>query len=284
MEDKFKQSQIRKAAEDIHDDTDEVENQRVEDGNKELYDNIVREFDIKISVLADDLRKIFAADRNRVLKSNTGSRLNVKRIASPVLHEDVLLKRQSPKKLKDIAVYILIDSSGSMHSLINGVRNIEAARDTAICLYESLRKNKIPVFITGFSTSGSCASHKHYVTWNSLDGHNLTRLSAGGCNMDYYSIKDAAANLKKQPARHKILIVLSDGMPCSSYRVSNPIEATAEAVKNAGKHANVLGVAMNPQSLDDYTRMYRDNYIAVNTVDDMFLSIGKEFKKIVQSW
>jgi nitric oxide reductase activation protein len=189
-----------------------------------------------------------------------------------------------------MAVYILIDKSGSMsRNNGRGKRNDQCAAETAICLCEALRALRIPVYITGFTTRGSKALHMHYVTWNSpqSDRYTLANFAADDCNYDYYSIMEATRILKKRNAKHKLLIVISDGAPCNVMHGGNrmdPISATATAITEARKTTDVLGVALNCFDESAYKAMYGKDYITVSTANDMFLPISETIQRIVKSW
>lgn len=93
--------------------------------------------------------------------------------------------------------------------------------------------------------------------------------------------------LKKHPAKHKLLLVLSDGAPCNvlgGYDSMQPVIATECAVAQARKTASVLGVAMNCYDEKVYSSMYGKDYITVSTADDMFVPIADALKRIVKSW
>ena len=271
-------------------DSEDVINVTAQNPDEERYNKIVNAYGQKIATLTNEMRKIFANDISRTKISNHGVRVCTKRLVDGKLHSDIMLSRKQPKDLDNMAVYILMDKSGSMsHANKSGKSNAQCASETAICIYEALRALRVPVYITGFTTRGSKALHVHYVTWNSPMTHRyrLANFSADDCNYDYYSIADATRILKKHPAKHKLLIVLSDGAPCNpSHGMHNltGVEATAAAVEFARKTADVLGVAMNCYDEKLYAEMYGKDYITVSTANDMFVPIAETLQKIVKNW
>jgi nitric oxide reductase activation protein len=129
----------------------------------------------------------------------------------------------------------------------------------------------------------------HYVTWNSTssDKFALANFAPDDCNYDFLSIAEASRVLKKHPAKHKILVVLSDGAPCnrsSDKGRMDAVMATALAVSQAEKIADVLGVAMNCYDPNAYATMYGKDYISVLTANDMFLPISVALRQIVKKW
>lgn len=290
IQESIETSLITKAQDDLMLDSQDVLNEKAHNPDEERYNRIVSIYQPQISSLTTELRKIFTGDRSRVKNSNHGPRINTKRLIDGKLHSNILLSRTMPKDLDDMAVYLLIDKSGSMSRLSKkGKRNDQCAAETAICLYEALRALRIPVYITGFTTRGSKALHMHYVTWNSpsSDRYTLANFAADDANYDFYSIAEASKILQKHPAKHKILFVLSDGAPCNPQRGMHRmtgVEATAAAVVNARKVTDVLGVALNCFDESVYSAMYGKDYITVSTANDMFLPIAETLKKIVKSW
>lgn len=283
-------AQLNASCGDYEPNSATIENRRVALQGDSAYNDIVARYQLRIKTLSRTLKNLFIGDYGGNKNSSRGSRINVKRVASPVLHPDIMISRQAPKDLSDMAVYILIDESGSMSDKIGDKTNIACAREVAISLYEALHALGIPLYVTGFSTSGGKAVHRHCMTWNTPYSKRsaLYGLSAGGCNYDYYSISEANKILSKHPAKHKILIVLSDGQPCGTRTESRYIEpkaATKKAVDDTRKSGvSVLGVAMNCTDPDTYNLMYGKDYIKVRTAGDMFGPIVSTMKRIVQKW
>lgn len=280
---------IAKSAKELPIDTPEVVNHVADNPNESRYNDIVNAYSSKIVTLTNELRKIFSSDRSKVKTANHGSRVNAKRLVDGKLHSNILLSRISPKDLDNMAVYILVDKSGSMSKTNSrGKRNDQCAAETAICLYEALHNLRVPVYITGFTTRGTKSVHVHYVTWNSPKSHRYTlaNFAADDCNYDFYSIMEATRILRKHQAKHKVLIVISDGAPCdiSGSPKINGVEATTAAVEQAKKTISVLGVAMNCYDEDVYASMYGKDYITVSTANDIFLPIANALKNIVKSW
>ena len=93
--------------------------------------------------------------------------------------------------------------------------------------------------------------------------------------------------MKKHHAKHKLLIVISDGAPCNprnGMHSMTGVEATAAAITQARKTTDVLGVALNCFDSSVYAAMYGKDYITVSTANDMFLPISETLQKIVKSW
>lgn len=280
----------QQASLDVFEDSHDVINIKADNPDEERYLSIARRYASQISQLKNEMQKIFMNDRCKTKISNRGSRINTKRLVDGRLHSNILFQRTYPKDIDDMAVYLLIDKSGSMvRPNGTGKTNAQCAAETAICLYEALHALRIPVYVTGFTTRGQKALHMHYVTWNSTssDKFALANFAPDDCNYDFLSIAEASRVLKKHPAKHKILVVLSDGAPCnrsSDKGRMDAVMATALAVSQAEKIADVLGVAMNCYDPNAYATMYGKDYISVSTANDMFLPISVALRQIVKKW
>ena len=252
------------------------------------YTAIAAEYRQKSRTLSAELRRIFSGDYGGKHNSSKGSRMNLRRVASPVLHSDVMVSRTAPKDLSSLAICLLCDESGSMREARNGAPNYLHARRVAISLYEALKPLGIPVSVLGFTTGEKKAINSQYVGWNSPDRQKyaLAQLYATHSNFDFWSIEGATRMLQERKEKHKILIVVSDGAPCSVAQagILNPQIATRKSIENARKQASVLGVALNPYEPDEYREMYGKDFIVVSTADDVFLHISSALKKIVRSW
>lgn len=124
---------------------------------------------------------------------------------------DVFKKKNKHNK-PDIAVYSLIDASGSMSSS----QKWKNAMDTASIIEIGL-KSLAPLKIAAFSYGNRCILDviKDFSDINSDSHVQYYRLKhrPSGCNRDGLSIRIATAELMKRPEKTKILIVTCDGFP-----------------------------------------------------------------------
>lgn len=252
------------------------------------YTAIAAEYRQKSRTLSAELRRIFSGDYGGKKNSSKGNKMNLRRVASPILHSDVMVARTAPKDLSSVAVCLLVDESGSMREARNGAPNYLHARRVAISLYEALKPLGIPLSVLGFTTGEKRAINNQYVGWNSPERQKyaLAQIYASHANFDFWSIEGATRMLQERKEKHKILIVVSDGAPCGAIYagISDPQAATRKSIENARKQASVLGVALNPYEPDEYREMYGKDFITVSTADDVFLHISSALKKIVRSW
>ena len=253
------------------------------------YADIMKRRARDISLLTASLRKIFQQDTGENIRALSG-RYNVVR-ASKQSSVKIFDRRRAPKNLDDLAVMLLIDESGSM----TGIKE-EIAKETAITMAESFAKLNIPCYIMGFTTGSYYskkgrnydAVHHHYVSWKNTKEERLTLagISAQASNFDGYAIRNATAILKKKPAEHKILFVISDGYPaCKKYRSqSEGIADTTEAIQEAKKAATVLGIGIGDCQPEILKHMYKGSFVHAKNVDDLSITLTRNLRKILKNF
>lgn len=249
----------------------------------ELYAKLVANLNDGINSLTGRLKNIFQNDLEEKSYRASG-KLNYKRVNSGRLTARVFDKNKLPSEKSEAAVMILVDESGSMSG-----RNAETAKQTAIALAEVFGNLHVPVYIIGFTadTSGHDAVHNHYVTWKNTRKERLRLLdiTARCNNFDGYSIRYGGKILEKCNAKHKLMIVVSDGSPaCSAYRGADGIADTKDAIRSVRKFADVLGVLIGPYSVEDLQNMYGNDFINVTRVNELFAQLAKRVVKIVNRW
>ena len=84
---------------------------------------------------------------------------------------------------------------------------------------------------------------------------------------------------------HKILIVISDGQPaCSAYKASTGYNDTKDAIRECRTSGQiVLGVAIGAD-VATLHKMYGNDFIFVETSENLFLGIMKKFTAMVKKW
>lgn len=247
------------------------------------YARIVAKLKPGIDSLTSQLKRIFQDDVEEKDYRYSG-KINVKRLNGGRKTARVFDRRRLPAEKSDVIVELLVDESGSM----SGSR-AEHAKQTAIALAEVMFNLKIPVYIIGFTadTSGYDAVHNHYITWKNTkaDRLKLLNITARCNNFDGYSIRYGGEILKKKNAKHKLMIVISDGSPaCCAYRGADGIPDTKDAIRDVRKEASVLGVAIGNNDTEELHYMYGKDFIHVRKMDDLFAGISKKISDIIKSW
>lgn len=259
-------------------------NKRVKNSAREglssLYKDTVSKYSQEIKSLTKSLEQIFKSDREEDSRATSG-RYNIMRGTIGTTAR-IFDKRRDPANLRDTAVFLAVDLSGSM----SYGSKIPQARKACIVLAEALTALKIPFYIMGFSADmGANANHIHFIDWRNRKGDRETLLAmdANGNNFDGYSIRYASEVLKAKAASNKLLIVISDGEPaCNTYSGWDVgIADTINAIKDARKVCTTFGIAVgngcDPRTLQN---MYGKDFI--HCEDEKLLShmLGKKLQKL----
>lgn len=248
----------------------------------EMYAAEVANYSWEIKNLKKTLDKIFKSDMEEQNRATSGS-YNIKRGAIGTSAR-IFDKRREPGNLKDAAVVLAVDLSGSM----GGIK-VAQARKTSIILAEALSALKIPYYIMGFSADrdGADAVHTHFVDWKNkkTDRISLISMHAGGNNFDGYSIRYAAELLKAKNVSNKILFIISDGEPaCYMYCGNVGLSDTTNAIKESRKYCTVFGIALgrgcNPRVLQ---KMYGKDFIHCENEELLSNTLCKKLEKVFKS-
>lgn len=191
-------------------------------------------------------------------------------------------RNKLPQQEPRMVVGVLVDESGSM----SGSR-IEAARATAIILYNFCQELGIPCTIVGHSgdQKGSRTLELYdYVEFDSVDGKDKYRLmdiSARCQNRDIEALKYMYAKMKKRPETTKLLFVISDGAPCAGgYGGSKDIEDIKTLVakeKRVKTFAAAIG-SDKPQIED----MYGDGYMDITDLNKLPTILTKKILSYIK--
>lgn len=247
------------------------------------YNAVVAQMRRGINVLTGQLKRIFLNDRGERKFANTGT-LNIKRLQSGQMTTHVFEQRREPKNKQDICVMLLVDESGSMMGT-----KTKCAMKCAIGLAEVFNNLKIPVAVMGFTadTLNSDVVHYHYMHFrNTLDDRiKLLNITDRCNNFDGYSIRYATETLKKRREEHKLLIIISDGCPaCRYYSYAGGISDTTQAIKEAAKVADVIGVAIDQGAVDVLRSMYKQHFVQCTKVEQLFDNLGSVIKDKIKGW
>ena len=236
-----------------------------------------------IGPLVTQLKKIFIDDRGGKAYTQHG-KVSLKRAASGKVTTRMFEKRIQPGDKADMCLMLLIDLSGSM----NGSKE-QAAKLAAIVLCETFSYFKIPVYCMGFQhTYRVDAYQTHFVRWRNTVEERRSILSAkpGGNNFDSYSIRYAAKTLRKRTEKHKLLCIISDGLPSHFFTGKIGIQENKKAILDA-RYAglDVFGIAVAAGETDEFRRMYgKDYFINIVHPQDLAVQAAGLIKTVVKNW
>lgn len=249
------------------------------------YDAIVQELSVPINTVYNQMRRIIANDAAEREYRNSG-RINVGRMYGGRVTSRVFERNIDPANKADMCVELLVDISGSM-------ANRQKWYNAMLCtigLAEVFAKLHIPCKVIGFTadTNGYDVLHYHYMHWLNTKEERLNLLSLQPVcnNFDGYSIRYAAEMLKRRREQHKILFILSDGSPaCHYYSNKNGIVDTTDAIRQAAKQFDVIGVGIGSNDDGIWRAMYQScSFTHVKKANDLFSNIGAEIQKLMRKW
>lgn len=150
-----------------------------------------------------------------------GRRIDMQNIANP---QGAIYRKDHPGKKLDLAVAVLIDMSESMM-----YGRLEQSKLAALCLYLFCQKAGIPILVYGHHTDGY--SHRNLEDETVYlhccaefepeknDCYRIAALQPHGANRDGVALRFVGEKLSRRKERHKLLVLISDGMPNSNqYR------------------------------------------------------------------
>ena len=177
---------------------------------------------------------------------------------------DERLYRKRLKIDRDVAVFVLVDlSSSTRKAVADGAgKSILAVEKEALVLFcEALERVGDVYAIAGFSGSGRLAAEFFYLKTFTESLNDEVKGRIGGVRPEKNTrmgpaIRHAAGQLKEYPARVKLMIILSDGLPndqdySNEYAIADSRSAIRES-RSAFIHVHAITVnAVNSPHLDN---------------------------------
>lgn len=237
--------------------------------------------------LYNKIKDRFKPKKTGLYRRKTSGRVDGDNIHKLAMKEtDCFALPQKPDKFEGCC-YVLQDNSGSMGGGRNSKRQFASEASARI---EYAFKTLMPLKIVAFDNYGDTI-HEVIKNWNdrmSCSGayNFFHRGREGGGNNDADSILIATEELIRRKERNKILIVISDGLPCGSqaYQGVGPENAVKLAVENARRHGiKVVGIYIEEVVNNGIRSRYEDMY-GLSCVFTDTDHISDELAKVMSSW
>lgn len=221
-------------------------------------------------------KKAYSYNRKKgLIDQNNLSKLSTK--------EPNIFKKKNKISTPEVAIYSLIDASGSMSG-----KKWKSAMDTSSIIEIGL-KDLVPLKIATFNTSSYdtqidvIKDFKDYRYDNFTQNYRLKH-NPSGCNRDGLAIRIACSELMKRPEKTKILIVTCDGMPsayCASYE--NGEEDVHNAIKEASKNGiTTFGIYIGKDKNAAFARMYGEQRTIFCTPEELSSIIPRIIKNNIK--
>lgn len=254
----------------------------VEDSAPELYAKYSQRAAVIYEPLIVKLKKIFQDDCNRKMYTQSGM-VSLKRASAGRVTSRLFERKRLPSDKADMCLMLLVDCSGSMRG-----EKTTAAIITATAIAETMAYFRIPTYCMGFHTTSSEVEQLHFIQWNNTlpERETLPYIEGNGGNFDSYSIRYATELLKQRREKHKLMNIISDGLPSAYFSGSEGIRQNTLAIEDARKEKiQVFGTAIGKQNNKDFTKMYgKDFYMNVQDFELLAGQTAEMIKKIVQDW
>lgn len=181
----------------------------------------------------------------------------------------VFYKNSLPNEIPEMAVGLLLDESGSMHSC----DRCTYARATAVILYDFCRGLDIPVMVYGHSTGQGTVELYSYAEFESIDRDDQYRMmdiGARGSNRDGAALRFVAEQLSKRPEEIKILMIVSDGQPADAGYGGTAAEEDLRGIRQEYQRKNIIFVAAaigdDKQNIE---RIYGDSFMDITDLNQL---------------
>ena len=219
-------------------------------------------------------------DYKLVLRSMRSGVLDTTKLAEAIQGVPTVYLREGEVYTDKIAVVILIDESGSM--CYSG--RIEAARDTAVLLNESLRNiPDVELFIYGHTADehfSGATELNVYRDKNYKPRYSLGKVSARKENRDGIAILEVAKEVRKQTTNDVVMFILSDGAPAArDYYGKESMQDVKSKVTQVEKMGfSVVQVCINASY--DPKEMFK-HFVILEDMSKLAFELGKVLKKAI---
>jgi len=187
---------------------------------------------------------------------------------------------RNERKKREISVALLLDMSGSTAGKI-----IDCEKNAIVVLSEALRKLGDSFAVYGFESEGRENCRFHVVKEFGRAFDDKTKIKVGNINagcgtLTGAAIRHAAAKLKRQPERVKIIILLSDGEPNDT--TACPFEDTRMALREAAKLGiKSFCITVDPKATAYLPKMYgRSSWTVIKDITTLPDKITKIYRRL----
>ncbi|MDP2311422.1 MAG: hypothetical protein Q8P41_00840 [Pseudomonadota bacterium] len=279
-----------------------VREQRLKEGSRAFVDDVMSREKRHV----DALRRRFEAMRPQGLVKHRGlvdgeeldiDRVIESRIARRLGKEpsDRLYIRRV-REQRDVAVAFLLDMSSSTNESADGSarRIIDVEKQALIVAAEALHALGDPFAIWGFSGYGRdhvafYVAKEFSEPYDDRARERIGRITFKMENRDGAAIRHATAKLQKQPARVRLLFLLSDGKPldcgCDHYYDRYAQDDTRAALREARKLGiHPFCVTVDPTGPSYLARMYGEvAYTVIDRLDALPARLMRVYGRMAMS-
>lgn len=238
----------------------------------------------QIDSLSSQLKKIFHEDREKKVYRTNG-RVDLNRAyGGRKVTARIFNKRQEPSEKVNMSVCILVDLSSSMKG------RTEDLKDTCTVILEALSRFGIHAKVVGFSSgvNGVDSLHYHFGSWKNeaCDRKNLEAMSCSGETFLGYAVRYASGLLKRRKEKHKLFIVVTDGVP--QYRLyrnrQDGLDDFLDAIRKTKMFSDVVGIGVFRKREAEKYQEYFEDFLVMEDTSDLAYVLSSRMKSIVKKW
>ena len=270
-------------------------------GSAEFVDRVMAAYRPQIHSLRRQFEALRPSELERVRALSNGDELDLDRVVEAITvrraggsPSDRLYLRHERNR-RDVAVAFLLDMSSSTNEVVSGggKRIIEVEKEALVLIAEAVDAIGDSFAVWGFSGYGR-DQVAFYVAkgfdqpYDQAARERIGAMSWKMENRDGAAIRHATRLLLNQPARIRLLILLSDGKPldcgCDLYADAYAQEDTRRALVEArqvGLHP--FCITVDPHSRDYLQQMYgRGSYTIIDRVESLPLRIPGIYRRLTR--
>ncbi len=247
----------------------------------DLYDSIMRELKpISKTLQRQMLNVLRNVKEEDVLKHrHFGSKLEARDTYR--LDNRFFSKKKAPSNIRNMAIAVLVDLSGSMSG-----NRIESARKAAMLLYDFAKGLGIPIMVAGHTENYEDLKEFQYYRFaefdsvNDKDKYRLSQIEEYSNNRDGMALQITSELLMKRPEETKLLIIISDGQPAAdNYGGEAAIQDMQEIVRTYKRKGIETFAAAIGSDRDTIRSIYKDGYIDIDDLSKLPKALVKLLKK-----
>ncbi|MCP9469861.1 MAG: VWA domain-containing protein [Nitrospira sp.] len=194
------------------------------------------------------------------------------------------------KRDRSVAAAFLVDISGSTSRKLDGGRRvIDIEKESLVLLCKALEAVGDQYGLYAYSGEGA-ASVDFFIVKDFDDrlgtaaAHRLGGLGPQRQNRDGAAIRHASAKLLKRSAKHRLLILLSDGRPLDgeNYKDDYAVEDTKKALQEARRHGiHPFCVTIDRETTEYQRRMYGDvRFVVIDRVESLPTRLPTVYRRL----
>ncbi|MGB0896614.1 MAG: nitric oxide reductase activation protein NorD [Flavobacteriaceae bacterium] len=200
--------------------------------------------------------------------------------------ENIYLSKR--KKLKDLSILVLLDSSLSSDGYAAGNRVIDVEKQVSILFGEILNEFDIDFSINCFYSK--TRHHSSYITMKGFDDkwetakHKIGAIEPSGYTRIGPALRHSGALLQQRDTKNKWIILISDGKPndYDKYEGKYGVNDVKQALRELNEHhINTYALAIEAQAKYYLPQMFGQNHYQILTTPvELLQALAKLYDKI----